>query len=116
MFQQSKVHAFIPVKNADQHEMDLRRGNVCLITNFFVQDYKPEDKFRPVHSDHQLIFSNNTRIKVVEANHEAFPDDCFDLYDHSELKEMANKTSYLIGYTFSYLYVLRFYLLCHKWV
>lgn len=104
----SKIHAFIPVKHADQHEMDLRCGKICIIQNFFVQDYKPEDKFRPVHMDHQLIFSNHTRIKVLEDHTEFFPDDSFDFYDHSEHKDLANKTSYLLGKSFTHFYVFNF--------
>lgn len=103
--QETKIHAFIPAKSADQHDLDLRLGKICIITNFMVQEYKQEEKFRPVHNDNQLVFSNSTRIKVLDDKDKDFPTDSFDFYDHSELKELANNTPFLLGIHHHILYL-----------
>lgn len=94
--QESRIHAFVPGKCADQHELNLRVGNLCIITNFTVQPYKLEDKFRCVQNDNSLIFSNDTKIRVVEDKGNLFPNEIFDFYEHSELQKLGNKTVYLI--------------------
>lgn len=100
---ESKIHAFIPAKCAQQHEQSLREGKICFIKNFTVQKYKEDDKFRPVHEENQLILSSETIIKEVEGKLNTFPKDAFDFYEHSELKDIADKTLYLIGkYTSKY--------------
>ncbi|KAK1355059.1 hypothetical protein POM88_048315 [Heracleum sosnowskyi] len=68
-FQETKIHGFIPGKCVDQHELNLRVGNICLIKDFIVQPYKQEDKFRPVQNDHQIIFSNDTKATAFYLNH-----------------------------------------------
>lgn len=108
--QENKIHAFIPAKNADQHDLDLRNGKICIITNFDVQPYKIEEKFRPVHNDNQLIFTNTTRIRVVEDLASNFPADSFDLYEHSELAALANKSPYLLGMHLSAKHVMTWHL------
>ncbi|KAK1373016.1 hypothetical protein POM88_029209 [Heracleum sosnowskyi] len=95
-FQETKIHGFIPGKCVDQHELNLRVGNICLIKDFIVQPYKQEDKFRPVQNDHQIIFSNETKIRDVEDKSMKFPDDAFDFSDHTELHTLRKNPMYLV--------------------
>ncbi|KAK1368803.1 hypothetical protein POM88_034895 [Heracleum sosnowskyi] len=90
-----KIHAFISGNCADDLELHLRVGNVCSITNFDVQTYKTEDKFRCVDNDMHLTFKKDTKIKDIEEKGQTIPLECFDFYDHNELIKIANKNVYL---------------------
>lgn len=58
-------------------------GNVCSITNFDVEKYKPDDKFRCVLNDYHLIFGEDTKVKHVDGKEDKLPHDTFDFYDHA---------------------------------
>lgn len=69
--QETKIHGFIPTKCADQHEHNLRLGKLCIIKDFTVQNYKKEERFRPVQNDKHIIFLNDTKLemwKIKESN------------------------------------------------
>lgn len=95
--QNDTIHAFVPGFCSDQLEQKLAVGNVVSITNFTVQQYKVDDKFRPLRNDQQLVFSTETRIKQIEDPANQIEDNFFDFYDLSELKEMSKQNTYLAG-------------------
>lgn len=74
----------------------------CSITNFDVDRYKEEDKFRTVLNDYRLIFGEDTKVKILDENESKFPEDTFDFYYHVELLKIANVNTYLIGNLFVY--------------
>ncbi|KAK1398130.1 hypothetical protein POM88_007993 [Heracleum sosnowskyi] len=91
----TRIHAFIPTTCAEQNEKKLKIGYVCNITNFTVQPYKPEEKFRCLRNDKQLIFSKDTIIEQIDDKSLQIPQDDFDFYDHSELMALTKQTTYL---------------------
>ncbi|KAK1405180.1 hypothetical protein POM88_004785 [Heracleum sosnowskyi] len=91
----TRIHAFIPTACADQHERKLRVGKVYNITNFTVQQYRAEEKYRCLRNDKQLIFSKDTKIEDTEDKANQIQQDAFDFYDHSELMALTKQTTYL---------------------
>ena len=65
-----------------------------------MQAYKDSDKFKIVQRAVQLIFSNDTKIQQVEDKGTKIPNEMFDFYDHSQVKDLADQTSFLIGLDF----------------
>ncbi|KAK1402869.1 hypothetical protein POM88_002474 [Heracleum sosnowskyi] len=92
----TRIHAFIPTTCAEQNEKKLKIGYVCNITNFTVQPYKLEEKFRCLRNDKQLIFSKDTIIEQIDNRILQIPQDDFDFYDHSELMALTKQTTYLV--------------------
>lgn len=95
--QKTNIHAFIPVKCNDELEGKLSIGNIFRITNFDVEHYKPDDKFRCVLNDNWLQFSEETKVKLLKENDDKFTQDYFDFYDHTDLKSIAGINVYLTG-------------------
>ncbi|KAL8102907.1 hypothetical protein AgCh_027441 [Apium graveolens] len=93
----NRIHAFVPAVAADTLESKFTVGTVLVIRNFTVQSYKPDDKFRCVRKEVQLIFSNETHIDQVEDDGRTIAANAFDFVDHSELMEMTKQTTYLAG-------------------
>lgn len=105
--QETKIHAFVPAKSAHDIGLKLSVGRIYSITNFDVETYKPEEKFRCVQLPYHIILKEYTKVKDVEDDGSTFPEDAFDFYDHSELLQIANKNVYLTG-MISYFNVLLF--------
>lgn len=97
IIQERKIHAFVPAKCNDELEPKLSVGNICSITNFDVENYKPGDKFRCVFNEQRLQFSEDTKVKVLEDKDGKFPQDIFDFYDLADLKSIAGINVYLTG-------------------
>lgn len=76
----------------------LALGNVCSITNFDVEMYKSDDKFRTVMHEYRLIFGEDTKVKHLDEKEAKLPDDTFDFYDHDDLLKIANENVYLTGF------------------
>ena len=101
MFQNGTIHAFIPAISAHDFERQIKVGTVNIITGFTVQAYKDSDKFRVVHGAVQLIFSKDTKIQQVDDKGTDIATEIFDFYDHSQVKDHADQTDFLIGLEFS---------------
>ncbi|KAL1831956.1 hypothetical protein ACET3Z_001607 [Daucus carota] len=87
------IHAFIPAASAHDLERQIKVGTVNIITGFTVQAYKDSDKFKIVQRAVQLIFSNDTKIQQVEDKGTKIPNEMFDFYDHSQVKDLADQTN-----------------------
>lgn len=72
-------------------------SNVCTITNFDVEQYKPDEKFRTILNEYRLIFGEDTKVKLLEEQDSTFPEDTFDFNDHADLMNIANQNVYLTG-------------------
>ncbi|KAK1397388.1 hypothetical protein POM88_007251 [Heracleum sosnowskyi] len=92
---ENKIHGFVPAKCADDLEIKLKVGSVCSITNFDVQPYKSEDKFRCTQNENHLVFNNNTKVKDVEEKGTTIANESFDFYDHTDLDSIKNLNVYL---------------------
>ncbi|WOG87093.1 hypothetical protein DCAR_0206315 [Daucus carota subsp. sativus] len=92
----NQMHAFIPAVCAHDLERKIIVGGVYVISVFTVQAYPSTDKFRCVRSPNQLLFSKNTKIIKIEETGSKIAAEFFDFYDHSELKPLANQTTYMI--------------------
>lgn len=95
--QNNRIHAFVPGLCTNTLEGQFIIGKICIIKNFSVQDYKQEDKFRCLKKDVQLIFSNVTKIQVIEDDGRSIVPNAFDFVDHCELMAMTKQTMYLAG-------------------
>lgn len=91
------MHAFVPGNVIDKHEYKLREGNICAISNFAVKDYRPEDKFRCVNSEQQIIFTNFTEVRKFDEDDLLIAKNMFDFFDLSDLCNIANDNLYLTG-------------------
>ncbi|KAK1403413.1 hypothetical protein POM88_003018 [Heracleum sosnowskyi] len=90
-----RIHAFVPGNVAPQIEPKLQVGELYLFKNFTVKEYRPDDKFRCIHKDIQIVFSNDTRISDLEES-DVFIEQCvFDFYDLADLKQLSQQTTYL---------------------
>ncbi|KAK1370861.1 hypothetical protein POM88_036953 [Heracleum sosnowskyi] len=68
----------------------LKVGSVCSITNFDVQPYKSEEKFRCAQNENHLILNIHTKVREVEEKGTTIPNESFDFYDHAELDGIKN--------------------------
>lgn len=91
------MHAFVSGNIIDKHEDKLKEGNICFISNFYVKDYKLDDKFRCVNNEKQIIFTPYTEVQKSPKEDMLIANNMFDFYDLSDLSEIANQNIYLTG-------------------
>ncbi|KAL1811212.1 hypothetical protein ACET3Z_021277 [Daucus carota] len=91
----NKIHAFIPGQNVDKFEEKIIVPNLFIVSDFEVQAYKADDKFRCLHNTKQLIFDGETKMKDIEDDNSIAKEEVFDFYDHADLKNIADKNLYL---------------------
>lgn len=101
--QRCRIHAFVPGNIANDVEPKLVVGNLYLFKNFTVKEYKPEDKFRCITKDLQIIFSNDTKIVDLEETDVFIEQVVFDFFELSDLKQLAKQTTYLAGTFLEYI-------------
>ncbi|KAK1391365.1 hypothetical protein POM88_010421 [Heracleum sosnowskyi] len=89
-YKENKIQAFVPAKFVDDLENKLKVGSVCSITNFDVQPYKSQEKFRSAQNENHLILNINTKVRDVEEKGNTIPQESFDFYDHAELDGIKN--------------------------
>ncbi|KAK1390084.1 hypothetical protein POM88_018262 [Heracleum sosnowskyi] len=89
-YKENKIQAFVPAKCVDDLENKLKVGSVCSITNFDVQPYKSQEKFRSAQNENHLILNINTKVRDVEEKGNTIPQESFDFYDHAELDGIKN--------------------------
>ncbi|XP_063934942.1 uncharacterized protein LOC135146944 [Daucus carota subsp. sativus] len=90
-----RIHAFVPTKCAEEIYSQITVGRVFSIKQFMVQKYSQTEKFRVVRNESQLIFSKDTIIQEQADDGVTIPQEAFDFYDHSQLIELSNQTTYL---------------------
>ena len=95
--QGQRIHAFVPTKCAEEIYSQIIVGRVFSIKQFMVQKYSQTEKFRVVRNESQLIFSKDTIIQEQADDGVTIPQEAFDFYDHSQLIELSNQTTYLEG-------------------
>lgn len=91
------MHAFVPGNIIEKHEDKLLEGNICNITNFFVKDYKMEDKFRCINNDRQIMLTTYSKVVKFDEDDLLIPKNMFDFYDLCDLSDIANENVYLTG-------------------
>lgn len=91
------MHAFIPGNLSDKMSRFIELGRIYMLRNFQVKDYTEKDKFRVVHMDRQIIFTQDTKVKEVDESEIYIPQNMFDLYEFADLKKMAGQQLYLTG-------------------
>lgn len=99
-FQNNRLHAFIPGNLADQNSNLISNGNLYVMYDFTVKEYKPEEKFRCVRSEMQIIFTNSTKVEALLKDDKLIQDNMFDFSDLGDLKGAAHKNIYLTGKNF----------------
>ncbi|WOH01103.1 hypothetical protein DCAR_0520484 [Daucus carota subsp. sativus] len=90
-----RIHAFVPTKAAAELQHQIIIGRVFSFKNFTVQSYTQSDKFRVLRNESQLVFSKDTVLQELADDGVTIPQDAFDFYDHSQLLELSNQTTYL---------------------
>ncbi|KAL1831004.1 hypothetical protein ACET3Z_000655 [Daucus carota] len=90
-----RIHAFVPTKCVEEIYSQIIVGRVFSIKQFMVQKYSQTEKFRVVRNESQLIFSKDTIIQEQADDGVTIPQEAFDFYDHSQLIELSNQTTYL---------------------
>lgn len=95
--QKCRIHAYVPADKADKMESQLVVGNIYLFQNFTVKEYRKDDKFRPIHKDIQIVFSNDTKVVSLDESDVLIEQEVFDFYDISDLKQLSKQTTYLTG-------------------
>ena len=97
LLQGQRIHAFVPTKAAAELQHQIIIGRVFSFKNFTVQSYAHSDKFRVLRNESQLVFSKDTVLQELADDGVTIPQDAFDFYDHSQLLELSNQTTYLAG-------------------
>ncbi|KAL1802195.1 hypothetical protein ACET3Z_030842 [Daucus carota] len=92
-----RMHAWIPTSRNDEMARVMHIGNIYKIRKFTVQFHKPTDKFRCLRNDKQIVFTKDTTVQDMAENEVMIPLDYFDFYEHSQLKELSEQTTYLTG-------------------
>jgi hypothetical protein len=100
LFQNNRIHAFVPGNIIQNHEHKLSDGNICKISNFSVKEYKPEEKFRCINSEKQIILTTYSKVEKIEQDDMLIAKNIFDFYDLCDLAEIANENLYLTGMSF----------------
>ncbi|WOG81831.1 hypothetical protein DCAR_0100983 [Daucus carota subsp. sativus] len=95
IMQGQRIHAFVPTKCVEEIYSQIIVGRVFSIKQFMVQKYSQTEKFRVVRNESQLIFSKDTIIQEQADDGVTIPQEAFDFYDHSQLIELSNQTTYL---------------------
>lgn len=95
--QSQRMHAWIPTSRNDEMARVMHIGKIYKIRNFTVQFHKPTDKFRCLRNDKQIVFTKDTTVQDMAENEVVIPLDYFDFYEHSQLKELSEQTTYLTG-------------------
>ena len=95
--QGQRIHAFVPTKAAAELQHQIIIGRVFSFKNFTVQSYTHSDKFRVLRNESQLVFSKDTVLQELADDGVTIPQDAYDFYDHSQLLELSNQTTYLAG-------------------
>lgn len=90
-----RMHAFVPGNVIDKHEEKLVEGNICSISNFTVKEYKPDEKFRCINSDKQIIFTTYTQVQKIDEDDLLIAKNIFDFYDLGDLSLIANENTHL---------------------
>lgn len=90
-----RLHAFVPGFQAEEKEKSLELGKIYKIYNFVVKKYQMDEKFRCVHSDKQIIFTNHTKVEEVIETDGLIQHNMFDFFDLDDLKAIANQNTYL---------------------
>ncbi|XP_074374100.1 replication protein A 70 kDa DNA-binding subunit E-like [Apium graveolens] len=91
----ARIHGFVAGKDADQLEPILEIGRVYLFENFTVKEYRPEDIFRPLRKDIQIVLDSQTKITALEEKMVNIEKYIFDLFDLADLDSQASQNRYL---------------------
>lgn len=92
------MHAFVPPALTEKMSRLIEEGNIYLIKNFQVKDYKEKDQYRPVQMDRQIILTSDTRVKQLDESDIFIPQNCFDLFEYGDLRQLTGQKLYLAGY------------------
>ncbi|KAL1802377.1 hypothetical protein ACET3Z_031024 [Daucus carota] len=90
-----RMHAFVPESLTEKMTRIIEEGKIYLIKNFTVKDYTEKDKYRVVHMDRQIVFTSETKVKELDETDIFIPNNSFDLFEYSDLKEQAQQVTYL---------------------
>uniref|UniRef100_A0A161ZZV1 Replication factor A C-terminal domain-containing protein n=1 Tax=Daucus carota subsp. sativus TaxID=79200 RepID=A0A161ZZV1_DAUCS len=80
---------------AQKYENKIVVGNIHVLSNFFVKDYKPDEKFRCVCCEKQIYFTNFTEVEVIPDDDTMIPRNVFDFADLGDLIDIADDNTYL---------------------
>lgn len=95
--QNTRMHAYVPESFVGDKDEDINVGNIYIISNFTVKEYKPYERFRVIHSDKQIIFTTYTKVKEAGNNETLIQENEFDFYDFGDLDELGKQNVYLTG-------------------
>ncbi|KAL1815488.1 hypothetical protein ACET3Z_018062 [Daucus carota] len=93
--QSCRLPGFVPALVAQKYENKIVVGNIHVLSNFFVKDYKPDEKFRCVCCEKQIYFINFTEVEVIPDDDTMIPRNVFDFADLGDLIDIADDNTYL---------------------
>lgn len=67
------------------------------IINFQVKDYTPNDKWRCINNERQILFKNNTKDREMDENEYFIVSSHFNFFEMEELPKLAKQNMYLAG-------------------
>lgn len=95
--QSCRLPAFVPSVLAHKYESKIVVGDIHVLSNFNVKDYKPDEKFRCVCCEKQIYFSNFTEVEHFAEDDIMIPRDIFDFADLGDLIDISDDNTYLTG-------------------
>lgn len=89
------MHAWISPSFSDMYENQLLLGQNYEISKFQVRPFTR--RFKCFQSNKQIILTNTSEVKTLEANKFDIPKNVFDFTDLNNLESAAEQDSHLIG-------------------
>ncbi|KAK1393414.1 hypothetical protein POM88_012470 [Heracleum sosnowskyi] len=92
----NRIHGFVPGNVAEEFLKNFGLGMVHIISNFQVKNYKPDEKYKCINYDRQVIFTHHTNIEQLTEDDPCIDTNAFDFYVLDDVKDLANLNIFLI--------------------
>ncbi|KAL1823423.1 hypothetical protein ACET3Z_010201 [Daucus carota] len=91
-----RIHAFANSKYCDDLVMDIKEGEVYVISNFKVKDYLGDEKYRAVRNKKHIYFTAHTQFKKCTNGGLQIENYAFDLFHLEDIRKLADDNRFLI--------------------
>ncbi|KAK1404304.1 hypothetical protein POM88_003909 [Heracleum sosnowskyi] len=95
-----RMVAYVPEWLIEKMRKIFTVGKMYTITNFQVKDYTPNDKWRCVNNDKQILLTNNTKAREMEETEYFIASNHFDFFEMEDLPKLAKQNlilAYVVG-------------------
>ncbi|KAK1378562.1 hypothetical protein POM88_025306 [Heracleum sosnowskyi] len=94
--QNCRIHAFITEKLCPAFSKELKEGNIYILSNFKVHDYKGDEPNRAVRNQKHIYFDNQTNFKRITEDVPLMKEYAFDLFGLNDVPKFLNDNRFLI--------------------